>query len=174
MAGRSAAQGYGRAEWRNTVLRTDELDYVTSAQGRAGRPSVKPGHQMLEAHMGETGLSGPGAAGRKLAARDQTPWAYLPLSLCFVLPLATQQKAVAQDFHPTMVETGLVNTDSHVTFNPAFPNAPSVILSITRVLDATSGCAPAVKNVTKTGFDYISNCTAGFKYPSTWIATLQQ
>jgi hypothetical protein len=88
--------------------------------------------------------------------------------------LATNQKAIAQDFHPTMVETGLVNTDSHVTFNPAFPNAPSVILSITRVLDATSGCAPAVKNVTNTGFDYISNCTAGFKYPSTWIATLQQ
>ncbi len=124
--------------------------------------------------MGETGLAGPGVAGRKLAARGQAPWAYLPLFLCFVLPLASHQKAIAQDFHPTMVETGLVNTDSHVTFNPAFPNAPSVILSITRVLDATSGCAPAVKNVTNTGFDYISNCTAGFKYPSTWIATLQQ
>jgi len=135
---------------------------------------IMPGHRTQEAHMGETGLAGPGVAGRKLAARSRAAGANLPLFLCFVLSLATNQKAVAQDFHPTMVETGLVNTDSHVTFNPAFPNAPSVILSITRVLDATSGCAPAVKNVTNTGFDYISNCTAGFKYPSTWIATLQQ
>jgi len=68
--------------------------------------------------MGERGLAGPGAAGRKLAARSRAAWAYLPLSLCFVLPLATNQKAVAQDFHPTMVETGLVNTDGHVAFNP--------------------------------------------------------
>ncbi len=67
--------------------------------------------------MGETGLEGPGVAGRKLAVRNQAAWAYLPLSLCFVFPLATNQKAIAQDFHPTMVETGLVNTDSHVTFN---------------------------------------------------------
>jgi len=124
--------------------------------------------------MGEMNLSWPGAADRKPAARGQAQWAcFLPF-LCFVLPLAMHEKAFGQDFHPTMVETGLVNTDGHVTFNPAFPNTPSVVLSVTRVLDATSGCAPAVKNVTKTGFEYTSNCNAGFKYPSTWIATLQQ
>jgi hypothetical protein len=126
--------------------------------------------------MWERGLLGPKVASRPrpLTARGKAQWPYFLLSLCFVLPLATNQKAFCQDFHPTMVETGLVNTDSHVTFNPAFPNAPTVILSITRVLDATSGCAPTVKNVTNTGFDYIANCTAGFKYPSTWIATLQR
>jgi hypothetical protein len=94
--------------------------------------------------------------------------------MCVILPLAINQKAFGQDFHPTMVETGLVNTDSNVTFNPAFPNAPAVVLSETRVWHATSGCAPEVKNVTNTGFDYISNCTAEFKYPSTRIATLQK
>jgi hypothetical protein len=45
--------------------------------------------------MGETGLAGPGVAGRKLAARSQAACAYLPLSLCFALPLATNQKAIA-------------------------------------------------------------------------------
>ncbi len=123
--------------------------------------------------MWQAGSSGLGAA-RKLGARSQARWASLLLSLSFIMPLTTRQKALAQEFHPTMVETGLVNLDSHVSFNPAFPNAPSVVLSITRVLDATSGCAPVVKNVTNTGFDYISNCTTGFKYPSTWIAILQQ
>jgi hypothetical protein len=96
------------------------------------------------------------------------------LSLCLVLALATEQGALGEDFHPTMVETGLVSTDSHITFNPPFPNVPMVVLSVTRVLDATAGCSPTVKNVTKTGFDYVSNCTVGLKYPSTWIATLQQ
>ncbi len=124
--------------------------------------------------MRETNFSGPGLDGRKRAVRGPARWAYFPLYLSFVLPLATHENAFAQDFHPTMVETGLVSADGHVAFNPAFPNTPAVVLSVTRVLDATSGCAPAVKNVTNTGFDYTSNCNAGFKYPSTWIATLQQ
>jgi H-type lectin domain len=101
----------------------------------------------------------------------------LNLLCCFLtLALAINQNALGQDFHPTMVETGLVNTDSHITFNPPFPNAPTVVFAVTRVrvLDATSGCSPTVKNVTNTGFDYVSNCTAGLKYASTWIATLQQ
>jgi hypothetical protein len=122
--------------------------------------------------MGARGLSAPEVVGRPLPAGVKRHGTYPLLSMCIILPLAINQKAFGQDFHPTMGETGLVN--SHVTFNPAFPNAPEVIFSVTRVLDATSGCAPAVKNVTNTGFDYISNCTAGFKYPSTWIATLQK
>jgi hypothetical protein len=114
-------------------------------------------------------LPGLGHAGRSWGKKALTL-----LSLCLVFPLVTKQRALGQDFHPTMVETGLVNTDSHITFNPPFPNAPTVVLAVTRVLDATSGCSPTVKNVTNTGFDYVSNCTAGLKYPSTWIATLQQ
>jgi len=110
----------------------------------------------------------------KLSARDQTQGRCRLLLLCFVLSLATYATALGQDFRPTMVETGLVNTDSHITFDPPFPHPPTVVLSVSRVLDATAGCSPTVKNVTSTGFDYASNCTAGFKYPSTWIATLQQ
>jgi hypothetical protein len=70
--------------------------------------------------MRETNFSGPGLDGRKRAVRGPARWAYFPLYLSFVLPLATHENAFAQDFHPTMVETGLVSADGHVAFNPAF------------------------------------------------------
>jgi hypothetical protein len=111
---------------------------------------------------------------RRQAAGGNVHSLYAVLFICLPLFSTAGEKVLGQEFHPTMVETGQVNVDGHVTFNPAFPDAPAVVLSVTRVLDTTSGCAPAVKNVTNTGFDYVSNCTAGLKYPSTWIATLQQ
>jgi len=121
--------------------------------------------------MGET-IRDPVPAGERGTPMGKK--ALILLSLSLVFPLVTKQRALGQDFHPTMVETGVVNTDSHITFNPPFPNVPTVVFAVARVLDATSGCSPTVKNVTNTGFDYVSNCTAGLKYPSTWIATLQK
>jgi H-type lectin domain-containing protein len=103
-----------------------------------------------------------------------------------VISLVVPTMVSAQQFHPTMVEVGTVTPqEPHVTFDPPFPSAPKVVLSIRDqvVGGPYRGCGVEVKNITATGFDYFPACSArrpGGPLPvpvnleGTWIATLQQ
>ena len=103
-----------------------------------------------------------------------------------VIGLVVPAMASAQQFHPSMVEVGTVSPrEPHVTFDPPFPSAPKVVLSIRdQSMGGTyRGCGVEAKNITATGFDYFPACSArrpGGPLPvpldleATWIATLQQ
>ena len=103
-----------------------------------------------------------------------------------VIGLVVPTIVSAQQFHPTMVEVGTVSPQQpHVIFDPQFPSAPKVVLSIRDqvVGGQYRGCGVEAKNITATGFDYFPACSArrpGGPLPvplnleATWIATLQQ
>jgi hypothetical protein len=103
-----------------------------------------------------------------------------------VIGLIVPAMASAQQFHPSMVEVGTVSPrEPHVTFDPPFPSAPKVVLSIRdqNMGGTFRGCGVEAKNITATGFDYFPACSArrpGGPLPvpldleATWIATLQQ
>jgi H-type lectin domain len=101
--------------------------------------------------------------------------------IAFGLPTVT----LAQQFHPTMVEIGVVSPGSpHVTFDPPFPSTPQVVLSVKdfNVEGIHYGCGVFKKNVTSSGFDYAPACSSPVSGPrpvpsnflATWVATLQQ
>ena len=103
-----------------------------------------------------------------------------------VIGLVVPTIVSAQQFHPTMVEVGTVSPQQpHVIFDPQFPSAPKVVLSIRDqvVGGQYRGCGVEAKNITATGFAYFPACSArrpGGPLPvplnleATWIATLQQ
>ena len=109
------------------------------------------------------------------------------LGIFFVfISLVVPAMASAQQFHASMVEVGTVSPqEPHVTFDPPFPAAPKVVLSIRDqvVGGPYRGCGVEARNITATGFDYFPACSArrpGGPLPvplsliATWIATLQQ
>jgi hypothetical protein len=80
-----------------------------------------------------------------------------------VIGLVVPTTVSAQQFHPTMVEVGTVGPQQpHVTFDPPFPSAPKVVLSIRDqvVGGPYRGCGVEAKNITATGFDYFPACSA--------------
>jgi H-type lectin domain len=80
-----------------------------------------------------------------------------------VIGLVVPTVVSAQQFHPTMVEVGKVSPQqSHVSFDPPFPSAPKVVLSIRDqvVGGQYRGCGVEAKNITATGFDYFPACSA--------------
>jgi H-type lectin domain len=103
-----------------------------------------------------------------------------------VIGLLVPAMASAQQFHPSMVEVGTVSPQApHVTFDPPFPSAPHVILSIRdlNVGGTYRACGVEAKNITATGFDYFAACSArrpGGPLPvpanleAVWVATVQQ
>jgi hypothetical protein len=103
-----------------------------------------------------------------------------------VIGLAVPGMASAEGFHASMVEVGSVSpTAPHVTFDPPFPSAPKVVLSVRdSIVGGTyRACGVEAKNITAEGFDYFPACSArrpGGPLPvpanlmASWIATLQQ
>ena len=92
----------------------------------------------------------------------------------------------AREFHASMVQVGSVSPSApHVTFDPPFPSAPKVVLSVRdlNVGQTYRGCGVEAKNITTDGFDYFPACSArrpGGPLPvpvnlmASWIASLQQ
>lgn len=83
--------------------------------------------------------------------------------------------AIAQAFHPSMVEVGTAEEGQHVTFDPPFPSAPRVVVAVTVVAPTIHvNCSPSADNITASGFDYHSNCGFHLHVKAAWTATFQQ
>jgi hypothetical protein len=83
--------------------------------------------------------------------------------------------AIAQSFHPSMVEVGTAEEGQHVTFDPPFPSAPRVVVAIAVVAPTINvNCSPFADNITASGFDYHSNCGFHLHVRGAWTATFQQ
>ena len=89
-----------------------------------------------------------------------------------VIGLVVPTIVSAQQFHPTMVEV-VSPQQPHVIFDPPFPSAPKVVLSIRDhvVGGQYRGCGVEAKNITATGFDYFQRAqrvgrVARYLFPS--------
>jgi hypothetical protein len=75
--------------------------------------------------------------------------------LALFLGSTVPMNVLAQEFHPSMVEVGVVQSGQHVTFNPPFPSTPQVVFSDARHFEGGGHyeCGFIMSNLSPTGFD---------------------
>ena len=101
-------------------------------------------------------------------------WVIICLTATAICLLAAPL-AIAQAFHPSMIEVGTAEEGQHVTFDPPFPSAPRVVVAVAVVAPTINvNCSPSADNITASGFDYHSNCGFHLRVKVAWTATLQQ